>query len=148
MVKRRSKGIYFRLFLNPINWEIKYQKISQSLKIECPFWYNLEVYPSGVMAFSPFLLNSSDKEKHIIGNVNSGFLGRFKKCKYNFENQNCQMCQFNYCSDYQDADKKAEIVYGICRNLCLKAARDIRSNALNNNLKLIIFSMNILIFYI
>jgi len=121
------------IFLNPVNWEIKHQKISQSLRIECPFWYNLEVYPSGAMAFSPFLLNSPDKEKYIIGNVNSGFLGRFKKCKYNSKNHNCQMCQLNYSSDYHNADKKAERVYGICRNLCLKAAEKIKLNALNNN---------------
>ncbi len=122
------------IFLNPVNWEIKYQKISQSLRIECPFWYNLEVYPSGIMAFSPFLLNSPDKEKYIIGNVNSGFFGSFKKCKYNFKNHNCQMCQLNYSSDYPYADKKAEKVYGICRNLCLKASKKIKLNALSNNL--------------
>ena len=122
------------IFLNPVNWEIKYQKISQSLKIECPFWYNLEVYPSGAMAFSPFLLNSPDKEKYIVGNVNSGFFGRFKKCKYNFKNHYCQMCQLNYSSDYRNPDKKAERVYGMCRNLCLKAAEKIELNALNNNL--------------
>jgi len=121
------------IFINRINWEIKYQKISQSLRAECPFWYNLEVYPSGMMSFSPFLLNSPHKEKYIIGNVNSGFLRKFKECKYNFKNNNCQRCQSNYYHDYHDADKKAEKVYGISRDLCLKASEDIKLKALNNN---------------
>ena len=31
---------------------------------------NLEVYPEGEMAFSPFLINSEKREQYIIGNIN------------------------------------------------------------------------------
>ncbi len=122
------------IFLNPVNWEIKYQKISRSLNVECPFWYKLEVYPSGSTAFSPFLLNSPDREKYIIGNVNQGFFEKFEKCQYHPKNSICQKCQLDYFSSYSNVDKKAEKIYELYRTLCVKAAREIESRALKNEI--------------
>jgi len=120
------------IFLNPINWEIKYQKISQSMSLESPFWYKLEIYPSGAVAFSPFLLNSPDRERYIIGNVNQDFSEKFKKCQYHSENPECQKCQLGYFPTQENVDKRAEKISEISQELCLRAAEEIKNTALKN----------------
>ncbi|MBZ9572757.1 radical SAM protein [Patescibacteria group bacterium] len=121
------------IFLNPINWEIKYQKISQSLGLECPFWYKLEIYPLGEMAFSPFLLNAPNREKHLIGNVNQGLSQKFKECQYSPKDVRCKKCQFSYFPS-ENTDKGAERIYELYRTICLKAAKEIKNQALENKL--------------
>lgn len=117
------------IFLNPINWEIKYQKISQSMSLECPFWYKVEIYPSGAMAFSPFLLNSPNSEKYLIGNINQAFSGKFKKCQYSPGSPDCQKCQSEYFPTQENVDRGAEKISEISQRFCLKAAEKIKNTA-------------------
>lgn len=113
------------IFLNPINWEIKYRSLTQSLVSHCPFNYELEVYPKGEIAFSPFLLNSPRRDKYIIGNINKSHLERFNDCRFNSKSSKCQRCKYDYFKDY-DSDKGADEVYKLYHLLCLKASRRIQ----------------------
>jgi len=119
------------IFLNPVNWEIKYQKISRSFSGECPFWYKSEVYPSGKTAFSPFLLNYPNKEEYIIGDVNQGFSLKFENCQFNPKSSSCRKCQFDYFPN-ENIDKGAEKIYEIYRTLCMKTTKKIKSLALKD----------------
>jgi len=95
------------IFLNSINWEIKYGALSRK---QCPFNYNLEVYPNGEMAFSPFLLNLLDKDKYIIGNVNNiQPFRRFIKCQFKSSNKNCKECETKYYKEYNVNDNGEEV---------------------------------------
>ncbi|NTV40867.1 MAG: radical SAM protein [Candidatus Moranbacteria bacterium] len=85
------------IFLNSVNREIKDESISHLYKKSlCPFYQNLEVYPDGEMAFSPFLMNSPEKDDFIIGNVNDGFWGKYEKCLYDCGSLGCQNCLNSY----------------------------------------------------
>ena len=117
------------IFLNPINWEIKYQISSHSLR--CPFNYNLEVYPNGDMAFSPFLFNLNEKENYIIGNINKSISKKFNKCQFNFKSNRCQKCEINYYKDY-NSDEQAGRVYDLYRLRCLEAAKQIQDSIYKN----------------
>src|SRR3989338_2227850 len=83
------------IFLNSINRELKNKRISGKKKM-CPFFENLEVYPEGEMAFSPFLINSEKREQYIIGNINNDFTKQYKFCRYNLNNTRCKSCWQNY----------------------------------------------------
>jgi uncharacterized protein len=115
------------IFLNPINWEIKYRGLTKSLGINCPFNYKLEVYPIGEMTFSPFLLNSPQKENYIIGNINKSFF-RFNNCRFNPKNNKCQRCEHDYFKDY-NSDEGASKAYRLYGLLCLKMAKEIQNYA-------------------
>jgi len=115
------------IFLNPVNWEIKYHILTKSLGISCPFNYKLEVYPKGEIAFSPFLLNSSQKENYIIGNINKSFF-RFDSCRFNPKSSKCQRCEYDYFKDYS-SDEGASKAYRLYHLLCLKAAKEIQNHA-------------------
>lgn len=81
------------IFLNSINRELKDENISHLYKKAlCPFHQNLEVYPNGKMTFSPFFINSLDKKKFIIGDINKGFLDKYKKCYYDCQSVGCKKC--------------------------------------------------------
>ena len=116
------------IYLNPINWEIKYKLLSQSFGLSCPFNYNLEIYPKGEMAFSPFLLNSFQKYRYIIGNINNSFLD-YKDCQFNFKNDRCRSCESDYFKTYA-SDEGASKVYNLYRFFCLKAAKEIEKRVL------------------
>lgn len=112
------------IFINPINWELKYSLLSDNMKFICPFNYHLEVYPNGEVAFSPFLLNVKNKEIYVVGNLKNFTLKRFKVCR--FENNSiCKQCEFKYFKGYQ-GDNQAQVVYRIYHALCLKAAEEIK----------------------
>lgn len=83
------------VFLNSVNREIRDKRLS-TRKNTCPFFENLEVYPQGEMAFSPFLINSKDKDQYILGNVNMALLARYRFCDYNSGSENCKNCWQNY----------------------------------------------------
>jgi len=81
------------IFLNSINRELKDGNISHLYdKAPCPFYQNLEVYPDGEMAFSPFLINSPERNDFIIGKVNEGFSEKYEECFYNCQTIRCQKC--------------------------------------------------------
>jgi len=118
------------IFINPVCWEIKYANISRSL---CPFNYSLEVYPSGEMAFSPFLLNTQDKDRFIIGNVNRGVTSEFSGCRYGRAKKTCQNCKSAYFRAY-DSDTGANKLHIIYCLLMLEAARKISARSRRNAL--------------
>ena len=120
-----SKGNF--IFLNPVNWEIRYGVLTKSLGARCPFDYKLEVYPDGSMAFSPFLLNSVKKDDYIIGNINKSFV-RFDSCKFNLKSVRCQRCEGDYLENYP-FDERASMVYKLCGLICLEMAKKIQENA-------------------
>jgi len=84
------------LFLNTANRELKNHIISNWHKNTCPFYQNLEVYPDGEMAFSPFLINMANKEQYIIGTINKGLLKKYKSCHYDLKSKKCKNCWQNY----------------------------------------------------
>jgi uncharacterized protein len=119
------------IFLNPINWEIKYQIFSSKPPLKCPFNYDLEIYPSGDMAFSPFLLNLNEKENYIIGNINKFIARKFNKCQFNPKSRQCQKCETDYYKGC-NSDKQANQVYDLYQSHCLKAAEQIQHFSYKN----------------
>jgi uncharacterized protein len=85
------------IFLNSVTREIKGTGPSNKKNI-CPFFRNLEIYPSGEMAFSPLLLNSKYKNQYIIGDIQRGFLEKYRKCLFSPNNKNCINCWQSYLS--------------------------------------------------
>ncbi len=91
------------IFLNSMNRILLDQKLHNSQKKQCPFYENLEIYPSGEMSFSPFLMNSTNKDRYVIGNIKDLSLGRYLKCSYNCFKQTCINCSVDY---YPKANKQ------------------------------------------
>ncbi|MCK4521733.1 MAG: radical SAM protein [Nanoarchaeota archaeon] len=112
------------LFLNPVNWEIAHQRVNNLMKASCPFNYLLEVYPDGNMAFSPFLLNVKNKEKHIIGNIKENKVFAFGLCSFSDRENACKSCIIRYFSSYK-SDKGADSIHNVCNKLSLKAVKNI-----------------------
>lgn len=109
------------IFLNPINWQIKENLLHAESGVTCPFSYKLEVYPKGGIAFSPFLLNTKNRNKYIIGNITNNNLRRFSKCVFDPTSKKCNDCERKYFDGY-GYDKRASEVYRIYHYLCLNAA--------------------------
>lgn len=92
------------IFLNTINRELRNKSLSGNKKI-CPFFQNLEVYPHGEMAFSPFLINSKFKNRCLIGNIQKGLLEKYKFCEYDSKDEKCKNCWNDYKkNNFQDSD--------------------------------------------
>lgn len=83
------------IFLNNINRELKNKRLTAK-RNTCPFFENLEVYPGGEMAFSPFLINSKERNKYIIGNINYDLKEKYRFCKFSFKEEKCKNCWNNY----------------------------------------------------
>lgn len=111
------------IFLNPINWQIKYGLLDKSLACSCPFNYKLEVYPQGEVAFSPFLLNLKRKNRFVIGNVNGNF-SKLSSCEFNQSSNRCLTCENDYFKGYA-GDDMASKAYKIYQLICLNAANKI-----------------------
>ena len=109
------------IYLNPINWEIRHETFS---KFRCPFNYEVEAYPDGELAFSPFLLNDKNKNKYIYGDLNKAFF-RFRNCSFSPEKDICQRCETEYFSEYRN-EKYASMVNRVYRQLCLEASNFLR----------------------
>jgi uncharacterized protein len=86
------------IFLNSVNRELKNKRLSIRKNI-CPFFENLEVYPQGEMAFSPFLINSKNRERYIIGNIKDGLPKKYIFCNFNSNNEKCKNCWHDYLGD-------------------------------------------------
>ncbi len=85
------------IFLNSINRELNDESLSKAYsEVSCPFYRNLEVYPDGKMTFSPFLMNSPEKESYIVGTVDAGFIGKYSACMYDSRSERCQRCFSEY----------------------------------------------------
>ncbi len=93
------------IFLNSINRELKNKRLT-NIKNICPFFENLEVYPYGEMAFSPFLINSKNKKQYIIGNIKDALPEKYIFCNFNLNDKKCRNCWSDY---YQNIDEKEEV---------------------------------------
>lgn len=104
-IKYIYKNIYSGnfIFLNSVNRELKNKRLSTRKNI-CPFFENLEVYPRGEMAFSPFLINSKNREQYIIGNIDKNFPEKYWFCNYNSRRERCKNCWQNYLGPNGDFD--------------------------------------------
>jgi len=116
------------IFLNPINWEIKYKLLALFSDANCPFNYKLEVYPNGEMAFSPFVLNCAEKERYTVGNINEEILKKFNDCRFSLGNRSCRECESGYFKSYP-SDIGASKVYKLYHLFCLEAAKEIQNSA-------------------
>ena len=96
MHKNILKNAFY--FLNTVNRELKDGLISRGLKNQllCPFFWSLEIYPDGEMAFSPFLINEPENTPYLIGNVNHGLSARYNECEYRAQKTICQNCWNEY----------------------------------------------------
>ncbi len=103
------------IFFNIINWELEKKAISKRIGNSCPFDYLLEIYPSGDIAFSPFLLNKKNKKDFIIGNVKELKLKRYNNCQYIKDDKRCQQCQQIYFQKNESFDNanKVKMYYDI-----------------------------------
>lgn len=115
------------IFLNPINWEIARNHISRRQTTHCPLNEPLEIYPSGDMAFSPFVLNRPDKEKYIVGNVLTHFKDPYRFCFFDRNDEMCLGCREGYFGPTRHADT-AGLVREFYSLTCLKVAREIIKN--------------------
>lgn len=83
------------IFINSVNRELMNKRLSAGANM-CPFFENLEVYPQGEIAFSPFLINSKNRNQYIIGNVKDGLPKKYKFCNYNSTYNKCKGCWHDY----------------------------------------------------
>lgn len=110
------------IFINHVSWELTRNRESQKLSTLCPFTYFLEVYPSGNMAFSPFLLNRADKKRYIIGNILDAFNDKYRHCIFDMREPQCMRCRDDYFKSIVCKDNSHLILqYYSLRSL--KAAR-------------------------
>lgn len=122
------------LYLNSICWELKYSYLSSMMSsvdgsADCPFRFNLEIYPSGDMAFSAFLINRSYARRYLIGNINNGIRSKFLRCRFGQDKNECRECFLQYF--YDDNSKPEELYLKNCYNLfSQKAAKTIEKYAL------------------
>lgn len=118
------------IFINTINWEISRGTISGGYFINCPFNYFLEIYPSGQMAFSPFLLNRKDKSNFVVGDLKDKHVmtSDFAKCNFNKKNKKCLNCQNDYFGRAED-NCGSHFIRKYYNLLSLKAAKKIKSES-------------------
>jgi len=121
------------IYINTINWELVNDKITEIQSAHCQVKYNIEVYPSGEMAFSPFLLNDKHKKSYLIGNMLSGINKRYKKCEFDLKNKKCLDCGNKTYSPYKKWDK-AHAVIAMYNKMSIEAARAIKKKAANNKI--------------
>lgn len=112
------------IFINPINWELRTRMLSNKL---CPFNYLMEVYPGGDVAFSPFLLNKSNKEDYILANIRKGKIYRLGECSFSF-NDRCFKCRSAYFKKYK-SDVAADLLHKFYDDISLVGVNYILKNA-------------------
>jgi len=114
------------VFINPISWELGRGKLTDEYGVPCPVRYNLEVYPSGDMAFSPFLLNydPDERERFLVGNIATGLRAPFFSCSYDAESERCRTCDDGYWDGYSRTDDAHSVVESYGR-MSLAVAKEI-----------------------
>lgn len=126
-----GKGSF--VFVNPISWELGRKKLTDEYGTPCPVRYNLEVYPSGDMAFSPFLLNYDENERgrFLVGTVATGLNAKFGDCAYDAESERCRNCDSGYWDGYVRTDDAYPVVASYGR-MSLAVAKEIERRAERN----------------
>jgi len=114
------------VFINPISWELGRGKLTDEYGVPCPVRYNLEVYPSGDMAFSAFLLNydPDERERFLVGNIATGLRAPFFSCSYDAESERCRTCDDGYWDGYSRTDDAHSVVESYGR-MSLAVAKEI-----------------------
>lgn len=79
-------------FINSVNKVL----VGDNFGHQCPFYHNIEFYPSGDLTFSGFLMNSGCKERYLIGDIKSGFFGKYSSCEFKLDSIGCRNCKSNY----------------------------------------------------
>ena len=124
---KNNKFLYF----NPVNWELKYRLLSKEKAGCCPSENKLEIYPSGEMAFSPFLFHCEEKERYMVGNVMEQSLRLFNWCSFGMHDMICKKCVYDYLQGYK-GDPGATHAYRVYQTIAREAAGFIRSLARTN----------------
>lgn len=120
--KKNCKNVYVKflnsiinkkkkIYMNPVTWELIYGMPTEINSISCPFKYSLEIYPSGDMAFSPFLLNRENKKDFIVGNVLEKTGEKYLECSFESTSSICKKCE----SIYYANDKRGDGAYIVKR---------------------------------
>ena len=117
------------IFINPISWELNYQTLTKNLLgYDCPFSRDLEVYPAGEIAFSPFVLNCANCTNYIIGNLaKNKFKKKYAECSLSWHPR-CRTCRHDYFKHYL-SDSGADKVSKIYRALCWQITQLIKKRA-------------------
>jgi uncharacterized protein len=116
------------IFLNTVNRELKNKRLT-SRRNMCLFFENLEVYPEGEMAFSPFLINSKNRNRYIIGNITEGLPKKYKFCKFNLNDEICKNCWNNYRGKEKYDFGKSKDVYKIRNMYSIHLAKKVIDNS-------------------
>lgn len=121
------------IFINPVSWELGRRKLTDSYGVPCQIRYNIEVYPSGDMAFSPFLLNGDENSRNqfLIGNIKQGLNEKFKNCVFDGASDECRECESKYYDSYLRSDD-AHFVVEAYGKMSLEAAKQIEKMAETN----------------
>jgi len=121
----KGSGAYY---VNAINWETAKGLLSEKYSGCCPFKYSLEIYPSGEMAFSPFLLNRKNKEEFVVGGIENGIKKEYLNCVFDKNKSACAACERKYYEDYKDfcGARKVKSDYDL---MSLKTSRYIKKQA-------------------
>jgi len=120
-------------YINTINWELVNDKMTEIQNVHCQIKYNIEVYPSGEMAFSPFLLNDKHKRSYLIGNIRHGIDKKYEKCEFNPKNKRCIDCRNKSYSQDKKWDN-AHTIIAMYNKMSIEAARVIKKKAENNEI--------------
>lgn len=86
------------IFLTTINRESKHGILTRTREGACLFFKSFEVYPDGEMGFSSFLLNSKNKQRYVVGNINSGIPEKYLSCTFSRKKKICRNCIKEYFS--------------------------------------------------
>lgn len=121
-------------FLTTINREMKYSELSKFNTGECGFSNCLEIYPSGEMAFSSFLLNVKNRQEYMIGNINRGYIKeKYRDCTYRHKSYRCKKCISDYYLGFR-SDNNASRLLEFRNRISIIAAKYIFNQARRNKL--------------
>lgn len=93
----KNNNFFFLSSINRVfNSYLKKKNISN-----CPFARRLEIWPSGNIYFSPFVVNFNHSSgRYAVGNIKNGILDIYEKCVFNFNNDRCIYCKKKYYREY------------------------------------------------
>lgn len=94
LLEGMDKGKF--IFIKYLTRELMFSSDDHRVRQMCPFFYQTELYPSGEMAFSPFLLNRKDKNCFLVGNLNEGLKERYQHCAFSQTDPRCRNCLDDY----------------------------------------------------
>ena len=115
------------IFIKYVTRELIFKGEDRRLSQMCPLFYQTELYPSGEMAFSPFLLNRKDKDRFLIGNLEEGIHERYQHCRFNQDKPQCRHCLTDYFRPLEQ-DNRVGLVQEYYALRSQKAARFIQRN--------------------